>query len=99
MQHNFVEDFVSIVDENIIGGITASAGAPYSPHSGGCITCHMGSSSIHTFIPEDANCEPCHTDGHITERDAIAARIQAVGEALELLQKFLTIDKERNARS
>ena len=43
-----------------VGGITASAGTPYGSHSGGCVGCHMGTASGHSFIPEEDNCVGCH---------------------------------------
>lgn len=65
-----------------LGG--TETGTMYGPHSGGCVTCHMGEESNHSFKPETANCEGCHGDKD-AEMDAIADRIQAVGEALEAI--------------
>ncbi len=68
-----------------VGGSTA--GTAYDSHSGGCVTCHMGDNSGHTFVPKSATCEACHADGtdKQDDMDDIADRIQAVGEALEAL--------------
>lgn len=62
------------------------AGTAFDGHAGGCVECHMGPESGHSFKPDTGNCVECHTAG---EKDSamadIAERIQAAGEALELI--------------
>lgn len=65
-----------------IGGTVA--GTPYAPHSAGCVGCHMGPESNHSFMPHETNCDACHGSKE-TEMDAIAERVQIVGEALEAI--------------
>lgn len=68
------------------GGYTAEAGDVFGAHADGCVMCHMGPASGHSFVPEDENCTTCHTSGVPTAAmDAIAARVQALGEALEAI--------------
>lgn len=68
-----------------VGGITSSAGTPYSAHSGGCVSCHMDGSN-HSFMPKSATCIACHNSSTDkgTEMGLIADRIQAVGDELEV---------------
>jgi hypothetical protein len=63
-----------------LGG--TETGDMYGPHSAGCVGCHMGDNSNHSFWPLDENCDACHGSKE-SEMDAIADRIHAVGEALE----------------
>ena len=62
----------------------SEVGQMYSPHSGGCVSCHMGPNKNHSFWPVAENCDACHGSKE-AELEAIAARIEAVGEALEAL--------------
>ena len=66
-----------------LGGV--AAGAPFAPHADGCVKCHMGPASGHSFWPEEGNCAVCHATDKLPAGDAIAARIQVAGEALEAL--------------
>jgi len=60
-------------------------GTPYAAHADGCVACHMGPESGHTFTPEAATCIACHNDqtDKSTEMDAIAVRLEAIALALE----------------
>ena len=69
-----------------VGGVMAGGDGIYSAHSDGCVKCHMGAASGHSFIPKTENCilEGCHGSSKETTLDAFEKRIIAVGEALEL---------------
>lgn len=66
-------------------GITEST--IYSAHSDGCVKCHMGPESGHSFKPKEANCTvtDCHGGSKQPALDAFAAREEAVAEALEAI--------------
>ena len=68
-----------------LGGVVA--GAAFAPHADGCVKCHMGPESGHSFWPEEGNClvAGCHSSSKEASLDAIAVRIQAAGEALEAI--------------
>ena len=67
-----------------LGGVVD--GDAYGAHSDGCVKCHMGAASGHSFIPKEDNCTvtDCHGSSKETTLDAFEKRIIAVGEALEL---------------
>ena len=62
-------------------------GTPYAPHDGGCVSCHMGSESGHTFHPEAATCIACHADqtDKGDDMDDIADRLEAIALELEAI--------------
>ncbi len=66
-----------------LGGVTD--GTPYAAHDGGCVECHMGPESGHSFWPEEGNCmvTGCHTSSKESSLDAFAVRVAAAAEALE----------------
>lgn len=65
-----------------LGGVTT--GDPFAAHAGGCVTCHMGPESGHSYWPVEGNCAVCHTtEDMLPGLSATAARIQAIGVALE----------------
>lgn len=68
-----------------VAGYTSEAGSVFGPHEDGCVVCHMGEASGHSFKPEDDNCLACHSSVPTASMDNTAARIQAVGEALEAI--------------
>jgi hypothetical protein len=59
-------------------------GTAYGAHSDGCVKCHMGPESGHSFIPKEANCTvtDCHGSSKEPALKAFEARIKAVGLAL-----------------
>jgi len=59
-------------------------GTPYASHADGCVSCHMGPESGHSFHPVDGNCIDCHGSKG-TEMDAVAARLEAIAHALEAI--------------
>lgn len=65
-----------------IGGYTAEAGTMFSAHSGGCVECHMGEASGHSFEPELDNCTSCHGEKDVY-MDAIAGRVETIAAVLE----------------
>jgi hypothetical protein len=75
---------------NVWHGVSGSvAGAPFAGHADGCVKCHMGPESGHSFWPVEGNCTVCH-DGTAatafatieTRMDDINDRMDAVGAAL-----------------
>ncbi|MCG8306018.1 MAG: collagen-like protein [Cytophagales bacterium] len=68
-----------------VGGV--ADGSAYDAHSGGCVQCHMGPASGHSFMPKEDNCmvTNCHQSSKEDDLEAFAARVMAVGEKLEEL--------------
>jgi hypothetical protein len=59
-------------------------GDVYAPHEDGCVVCHMGPETGHSFRVDEGNCIDCH-GSKSTEMDAIAARLEAIALALEAI--------------
>ncbi|MCY1634077.1 hypothetical protein [Marinifilum sp. D737] len=76
-----------------VGGYTAAAGTMFSGHSDGCVKCHMGEASGHSFKPELDNCTSCHGEKDVY-MDAIADRVEAIGVALEAIHAIHEEDGE-----
>jgi len=73
---------------NLWAGLVGSVdGTPFAAHDGGCVMCHMGPESGHSFIPEEENCTvtDCHGTFPDDDLEAIEDRIMAVGAELEAL--------------
>jgi len=68
-----------------VAGAAVDDGAIFGAHEGGCVVCHMGPDSGHSFMPKDANCqvEGCHSASKEDALDAFEVRLVAVGMALE----------------
>lgn len=68
------------------GGVTATD-VIYEKHADGCVKCHMGPESGHSFIPKEENCTvtDCHGSSKQPALDTFEARIMAVGMALDAL--------------
>jgi hypothetical protein len=43
-------------------GVEGKPGAHYSMIENTCVSCHVGESDNHTFVPSVANCQECHAD-------------------------------------
>jgi hypothetical protein len=79
-------------------GVQGSPSAHYKNVQDTCVACHMGGdSAVHTFDPQLATCQTCHTDA--TSFD-INGEQTAVKAKLDELQKALTakglLDKDGN---
>lgn len=76
------------------GGVTE--GVAYDAHADGCVKCHMGPESGHSFMPKDENCTvtDCHGSDKQASLDAFYARIKAVGEALEAIHAVHYSDED-----
>ena len=57
-------------------------GTPYAPHAPGCVSCHMGPGSGHSFWPVEANCAECHSSDKLPGLDATADRLEDIALAL-----------------
>ena len=66
-----------------LGGV--ADGVPYDAHAAGCVACHMGPDSGHSFWPTEGNCAECHASDKLPGLSTTADRIQAAGEALEAI--------------
>jgi len=66
------------------GSVTESA---FAAHAGGCVACHMGPESGHSFKPEGGNCNVtgCHSAVPEAAMDAIAVRLEAIAIELDAI--------------
>ena len=69
------------------GEIGVADGVPYDDHSDGCVKCHMGPDSGHSFKPKSTNCTvtDCHSSDKDATLEAFAEDLDAVGAELEAL--------------
>ena len=73
---------------NVWDGLIGTVdGVMYEAHSDGCVKCHMGAASGHSFKPKTENCisEGCHGNTKQPALDAFAKRLLAVGMALDAI--------------
>ena len=70
-----------------VTGADVADGDIFSNHEGGCVVCHMGPESGHSFMPKDENCQVdgCHGSDKQDAMDAFLGRIVDVGMELEAL--------------
>jgi len=57
-------------------------GTAYAPHAPGCVSCHMGPESGHSFHPVEGNCAVCHSSDKLPGLDATADRLEEIALAL-----------------
>jgi len=73
---------------NLWAGVTGAGGVAdggiFDAHSGGCVVCHMGPESGHSFAPEEGNCQVdgCHSSSKQDDLDAFLDDLIVVGMAL-----------------
>ena len=67
-----------------VGGAGTTTGVAFAAHGDGCVKCHMGPASGHSFWPKEDNClvAGCHSSSKEPSLKTIADRIQVAGEAL-----------------
>jgi hypothetical protein len=75
---------------NVWAGVGAAGDvveSAFAAHDGGCVECHMGPESGHSFKAEEGNCNVagCHSAVPEAAMDAIAARLEAIAVALDAL--------------
>ena len=68
------------------GGVQATD-VIFDAHSDGCVKCHMGPESGHSFIPKEENCTVtgCHSGSKEPSLNAFLDRLVAVGMKLDEL--------------
>lgn len=68
-----------------LGGV--ADGAAYEAHASGCVKCHMGPASGHSFKPKTENCTvtDCHGSSKEDVLVAFGEDVQEIGEALEAI--------------
>ncbi len=57
-------------------------GDAYAPHEAGCVACHMGPETGHSFHVAEANCAECHSSAKLPGLDATAERLEDIALAL-----------------
>jgi len=64
------------------GGVSGSAGAHYSQVEGTCVTCHLGDSGNHSFEPDVAACQACHSGAEDFDIGGLQTEVQAMLDEL-----------------
>jgi hypothetical protein len=67
-------------------GATGQPSPHYSQVKDTCVGCHMGDGQSHTFTPDIATCQKCHTDATDFDIDGVQTEVQA---SLDKLGKAL----------
>lgn len=63
-------------------GVEGKPSAHYQKVENTCVTCHMGDNKNHTFTPEIATCQECHTDAENFDINGVQTEIQAMLDEL-----------------
>ena len=72
----------------IVGaGVQGSPSPHYKNVPDTCVTCHLGSTADHTFMPNVTTCQTCHTDAKNFDVDGVQTDVKGM---LDDLQKALT---------
>ncbi len=66
-----------------LGGV--ADGAAFAQHAPGCVACHMGPASGHSFKIKEENCAECHSTAKLPGLKSTEDRIHALGEDLEAI--------------
>jgi hypothetical protein len=70
-------------------GVTGSPSPHYAQVANTCVGCHMGEEASHTYMPEVARCQACHTSAEDLDINGVRTANQAMVDQL----KALFIDK------
>jgi len=63
-------------------GVEGSPSAHYQMVEDTCVTCHMGENRSHTYEPEVATCQGCHSDAESFDIDGTQTEVQAMIDEL-----------------
>lgn len=63
--------------------VSGSPSAHYQVVENTCVGCHLGDSANHTFEPEVATCQACHTDADSFDIGGVQTDVQAMLDELE----------------
>jgi hypothetical protein len=65
------------------GDVSGSPSAHYQVVENTCVGCHLGDSASHTFEPNVATCQGCHTDAEDFDIGGVQTEVQAKLDELE----------------
>lgn len=60
------------------GGVEGKPSAHYTMVENTCVTCHLGENKNHTFEPEVATCQACHSDAENFDINGVQTEVQAM---------------------
>ena len=63
-------------------GVEGKPGAHYSMVEDTCVTCHLGENKNHTYEPEVATCQACHSDAENFDINGTQTEVQAMLDEL-----------------
>jgi hypothetical protein len=72
-----------LLGEGALGDVTGSPSAHYSTVENTCVACHMGEEFSHTYEPEVARCQACHSDAENTDVHGVQTEVTAMLEELK----------------
>jgi hypothetical protein len=64
-------------------GVEGKPGSHYSMVEDTCVSCHVGESDNHTFVPSVANCQGCHADIEDFDFSGLQTEVEAQLEELK----------------
>jgi hypothetical protein len=64
-------------------GVEGKPGSHYSMIEDTCVSCHVGESDNHTFVPSVANCQGCHADIEDFDFSGLQTEVEAQLEELK----------------
>jgi hypothetical protein len=64
------------------GGVEGSPSKHYDQVDDTCVTCHMGENKSHTYEPDIAACQECHTDVENFDVNGVQTEVQAMLDEL-----------------
>jgi hypothetical protein len=66
-------------------GVTGGPSVHYSTVEDTCVNCHMGEERNHTYEPEVARCQACHTDAEDFDVNSVQTEVAAMLEELHTI--------------
>lgn len=88
-----------LLGEGGLGDVTGSPSSHYAMVKDTCVACHMGEEFDHTYLPDVARCQACHTDLKNFDFNGVQTEVEAKLEELHLLfieKKLMNPDEVAN---
>ena len=74
-----------LAGEGGLGDVSGSASAHYKQVPNTCVGCHMGDERNHTYLPNVARCQDCHSDAENFDVNGVQTEVKAMLEELHTL--------------
>jgi len=73
--------------EGGLGGVTGTPSKHYEKVENTCVYCHMGDERNHTYTPEAARCQTCHSDAENFDINGVQTEIKGMVDQLTTIFK------------